>query len=212
MDREPRVCDYEGSSYKTDFWDGQGREYEDLAERIALEHLLPPAGRRLVDIGGGFPRSYPDYPTPPLDDYFKVIRELSDRLPLAEQGELLVEPGRALAAPGLSAVVEVLMRKDDRLYINDGMYGIFWELRFDAHQRYPVRVYRDGRELAAGGDLFRLYGPTCDSSDMLPGRVPLPSDVQAGDYLEFSRIGAYSLSGRTNFNGHFSDRVIEILA
>ena len=56
MEQEPRICDYEDSAYRTDFWEGQGREYEDLAERIALRHLLPPAGRRAIDIGAGFGR------------------------------------------------------------------------------------------------------------------------------------------------------------
>jgi SAM-dependent methyltransferase len=50
------VCDYEGSTYRTDFWEGQGREYEDLAERIALRRLLPASGRRIIDIGAGFGR------------------------------------------------------------------------------------------------------------------------------------------------------------
>jgi SAM-dependent methyltransferase len=54
------VCDYEGSAYRTEFW-GQGREYEDAAERVALRHLLPPTGRRLVDIGGGYGRLAPLY-------------------------------------------------------------------------------------------------------------------------------------------------------
>jgi len=52
----PRFCDYEGSDYRTAFWEGQGREYEDLAERIALRRLLPPTGERIIDIGGGFGR------------------------------------------------------------------------------------------------------------------------------------------------------------
>jgi hypothetical protein len=30
-----RICDYEGSRYRYDFWEGKGREYEDMAERIA---------------------------------------------------------------------------------------------------------------------------------------------------------------------------------
>ena len=50
------ICDYEDSSYRTDFWEGQGREYEDLAERAALRALLPPEGERLLDIGAGFGR------------------------------------------------------------------------------------------------------------------------------------------------------------
>jgi len=57
LDHEPaRLCDYEGSDYRTAFWEGQGREYEDLAERLALRRLLPPAGERIIDIGGGFGR------------------------------------------------------------------------------------------------------------------------------------------------------------
>ena len=48
--------DYEGSGYRTDFWEGQGREYEDLTERIALRRLLPPRGRRVVHLGAGFGR------------------------------------------------------------------------------------------------------------------------------------------------------------
>ncbi len=50
------ICDYEASTYRTDFWQGQGREYEDAVERVALRRLLPPMGQRLVDIGAGFGR------------------------------------------------------------------------------------------------------------------------------------------------------------
>jgi len=52
----PEFCDYEGSDYRTAFWEGQQREYEDIAERIALRRLLPSSGQRVVDIGGGFGR------------------------------------------------------------------------------------------------------------------------------------------------------------
>jgi len=50
------ICDYQDSGYRTDFWEGQGREYEDRAERIALTKLLPPQGRRLIEIGAGYGR------------------------------------------------------------------------------------------------------------------------------------------------------------
>lgn len=46
------VCDYEGSRYRTEFWTSE-REYEDLAERRALDKLLPPRGGRLIEIGAG---------------------------------------------------------------------------------------------------------------------------------------------------------------
>ncbi|MBI3957765.1 MAG: type III PLP-dependent enzyme [Chloroflexi bacterium] len=178
---------------------------------VAAEVLAElPFRLRLVDIGGGYPRSYPGYVMPPLEDYFVAIREGIRALPLAEGGEILGEPGRALAAPGLSALVEVLLRKDDRLYINDGLYGIFWELRFEGHNRYPVRAYRNGQPLGGEERSFQLLGPTCDSTDSLPGAVDLPADIDTGDYLEFGHIGAYSLGGRTRFNGHFSDKIVSI--
>jgi ornithine decarboxylase len=92
---------------------------------------------RLVDIGGGFPKSYPGYAVPSLTEYLDAVQGATSALPLQEDGEILTEPGRALAAPGLSAVVEVLLRKERRLFLNDGMYGIFWELRFKGHDRFP---------------------------------------------------------------------------
>ncbi len=52
----PPVCDYEGSGYRQDFWQGRGRDYEDRVERIALRRLLPRAGRRALEIGAGFGR------------------------------------------------------------------------------------------------------------------------------------------------------------
>jgi len=54
------ICDYEGSAYRTEFW-GQGRDYEDGVERVALQRLLPPAGRRLIEIGAGYGRLAPLY-------------------------------------------------------------------------------------------------------------------------------------------------------
>jgi SAM-dependent methyltransferase len=52
----PAVCDYEGSTYRNDFWEGKGRDYEDAVERIALRAFLPPSGQRYVDFGAGFGR------------------------------------------------------------------------------------------------------------------------------------------------------------
>jgi len=164
----------------------------------------------MVDIGGGFPHRYPAFPVPPLEEYFDAVARAARALPLAPDGVIMTEPGRALAAPGLSAVVEVLLRKDDRLYLNDGMYGIFWELRFHEHEAFPARAFRDGCRLDGEMKPFRLYGPTCDASDVLPGAVSLPADISVGDYIEFGSIGAYSLSGRTRFNGCYSDRIVTI--
>jgi SAM-dependent methyltransferase len=46
------VCDYEGSRYRTEFWT-PAREYEDRAERSALQKLVPRRGGRLIEVGAG---------------------------------------------------------------------------------------------------------------------------------------------------------------
>lgn len=78
------VCDYEGSDYRTRFWQGQGRDYEDQAERIALRRLLPPQGELLLDIGAGFGRladEYHGYRRVVLFDYSRsLLREAQDHL------------------------------------------------------------------------------------------------------------------------------------
>ncbi len=176
--------------------------------KSVLEQL--PFRLRLIDVGGGYPKSYPGFIVPGLDEYFKAISESVATLPLAQDAEVLGEPGRALAAPGMSAVVEVLLRKDNRLYLNDGMFGIFWVLRIDGPDRFPVRTYRNGKPLIGETMEFQINGPTCDSTDTLPGPVQLPIDIRPGDHLEFGNIGAYSLSGRTDYNGFYSNRIVTI--
>ena len=73
------VIDYEGSGYRQDFWEGQGREYEDAVERIALRRLLPSRGGRIAEIGAGFGRLadlYLGYEQIVLFDYSRTM--LSD--------------------------------------------------------------------------------------------------------------------------------------
>ena len=61
MSDGPRICDYGDSTYRQDFWEGQGRGYEDAVERRALARLLPQTGRRLLEIGAGFGRLTGEY-------------------------------------------------------------------------------------------------------------------------------------------------------
>lgn len=60
VDRPP-VCDYEGSDYQAAFWESGGREYEDQVEAIALRRLLPPSGKRMLELGAGAGRNTPRY-------------------------------------------------------------------------------------------------------------------------------------------------------
>jgi SAM-dependent methyltransferase len=84
MSATPPICDYEGSDYRSRFWEGQGRDYEDLAERIALHRLMPAGGGTLIEIGAGFGRlanEYMGYDKVVLFDYSRsLLREAQGQL------------------------------------------------------------------------------------------------------------------------------------
>ena len=153
----------------------------------------------IVDVGGGFPSSYPGMEPPPLEAYFAVIHQAFESLPISYSAELWCEPGRALCAEYASVLVRVEKRRGDELYINDGAYGAL----FDAAHigwRYPVRLIRD-EESHTRPMSFSFYGPTCDDLDRMAGPFELPADVQPGDYIEIGMLGAYGCAMRTHFNG-----------
>ncbi|HEY60678.1 MAG TPA: methyltransferase domain-containing protein [Anaerolineae bacterium] len=56
MDKPP-ICDYEGSDYQESFWENGERAYEDAVEAIALQRLLPPSGKHLLELGAGAGRN-----------------------------------------------------------------------------------------------------------------------------------------------------------
>ncbi len=153
----------------------------------------------IVDVGGGFPSSYPGMEPPPLDTYFSVIHAGFEALPISYSAELWCEPGRALCAEYASIIVRVEKRRGSELYINDGAYGAL----FDAAHigwRYPVRLLREKESRVRPAD-FSFYGPTCDDLDRMAGPFALPGDVGPGDYIEIGMLGAYGCAMRTAFNG-----------
>src|SRR5204862_5992137 len=52
----------------------------------------------IVDVGGGFPSSYPGMEPPPMDTYFSVIHAAFESLPISYSAELWCEPGNATTA------------------------------------------------------------------------------------------------------------------
>jgi ornithine decarboxylase len=153
----------------------------------------------IVDVGGGFPSSYPGMEPPPLENYFAVIHATFEALPISYSAELWCEPGRALCAEYASLLVRVEKRRGDELYINDGAYGAL----FDAAHigwRYPVQLLRD-EDSHVRTMPFSFYGPTCDDLDHMTGPFELPGDIRAGDYIEVGMLGAYGCAMRTAFNG-----------
>jgi ornithine decarboxylase len=125
--------------------------------------------------------------------------------------KVMCEPGRALTAQGISLVTQVQMRRGDRLYLNDGIYGSFDEQRFAGFDEdYPPALFTldaRGKAREASGEKrpFRAYGPTCDSADVLPRPVLLPDSGRNGDFVLFGAMGAYTVSSRSAFNGYYPD-------
>ena len=162
----------------------------------------------VIDVGGGFPVAYPDQAPPPLGAFFAEIEAGFDQLGL-QNTRLWAEPGRALVAAGTSVIVQVQARRGDALYINDGVYGSLADagaLGF----RYPVRLVRPDAPVAAATAGFSLFGPTCDSADVMRGPFLLPADTTEGDWIEIGQLGAYGACLRTAFNGFDRARIVEV--
>ncbi len=162
-------------------------------------------------MGGGFPAAYPNAAPPPLDTYFAEIEAGVHLLELPDGCGLLCEPGRALVADGCSLVVQVDLRKDQVLYVNDGIYGSLSET-VHGKADFAVRLVRPGGAAAAAPNelQFTVFGPTCDANDMLPFTWILPDDVREGDWIEVSQVGAYSNALATQFNGFYADKFVTI--
>jgi ornithine decarboxylase len=162
-----------------------------------------------IDVGGGFPTIYPDLRPQSLDNYIFEIKKALANLKLKKQPELMCEPGRALVAESGSTIVSVVLRKKQKLYINDGTYGSL----FDAgvpNIVFPARMISDGRIISKKLTAFNYYGPTCDSMDYMKGPFILPNNIKEGDYIELGQLGAYGITFRTKFNGCFSDQIFEV--
>ena len=127
----------------------------------------------LIDIGGGFPSRYPHSDPPELSDYTGEIVKAWDELAVKDSCELLCEPGRALVAEAESVIIRVDARRGNALYVNDGAFGTLFDAAYSGF-RFPARLIGATGAKARGEAEFSLYGPTCDSSDYLPGPFMLP--------------------------------------
>ncbi len=162
-----------------------------------------------INVGGGFPTIYPDLISQPLSSYFEEIKNSLKNLKLKKLPEIICEPGRAIVAESGSTIVKVILRKKQKLFINDGTYGTL----FDAgvpNIVYPSKLITDGRIISKKFTAFDFYGPTCDSMDYMKGPFLLPNNVKEGDYIELGQLGAYGLTFRTEFNGFYSDQIYEV--
>ncbi len=169
----------------------------ELGQRLVRDH-----GLRLeqIDLGGGLGVAYaPDQTELDVDALGRGLSEMLEEHAWFD-GELILEPGRFLAAPCgiyLARVVRIKESRGTRFAILEG--GINHLLRpLLTGEPFPVRaIDRSGAAVPT-----TLAGPLCTSLDRL-GEVELPHDLAPGDLLAFGRVGAYGFSeGMTHFLSH----------
>jgi len=182
--------------------------YTQAIERVRAAIVEASVTVDIVDVGGGFPSTYPGMEPPPLEHYFQAINRAFESLPISYSAELWCEPGRALCAEYSSLVVRVERRRGNELYINDGAYGALFDA---AHLgwRFPVQLLR-AEANEADLEAFSFYGPTCDDMDHMAGPFMLPADTKVGDYIEIGMLGAYGAAMRTDFNGFGAETICEV--
>jgi ornithine decarboxylase len=194
------ICFHVGSQAMTP------EAYSNAMERVRAAIVEAAVTVDVIDVGGGFPSSYPGMEPPPLEHFFETIHRAFESLPVSYSSELWCEPGRALCAEYSSIIVRVEKRRGTELYINDGAYGAL----FDAAHigwRFPTELLREPDSRAKDME-FSFYGPTCDDMDYMVGPFMLPADTKAGDYIEIGMLGAYGSAMRTAFNGFGSDETV----
>jgi ornithine decarboxylase len=97
----------------------------------------------------------------------------------------------------MSIVTQVQLRKDGVLYQNDGLDLL---RRWHLGLKFPNQVIRPGSEVSGEPTSFKIFGPTCDSLDVLPYPLEFLGDIRTGDWIEFGALGAYGPAIRTDFN------------
>jgi len=168
-----------------------------LLAAVAEEAAVPP---EYVNVGGGFPSLLmPEGLT--LNHFFDAIDGAHSASPSIASSPLRCEPGSALVTYGGGVLTQVLLVKEQSIYLNDGIYGALAEL-IHSRTQPPTQVLSPRGEPRSGKPRqLRVFGPTCDSFDVSPVPFTLPDDTAEGDWLFLGSMGAYSAPLITDFNG-----------
>ena len=157
------------------------------ASGVAITHL---------NVGGGLGVRYGDQVPPSATEYAAAIAARLEGRDL----ELLVEPGRAIAAEAglLLARVEYLKLGGERNFavVDAAMNDLLRPALYDAWQEVlPVRRAGKGGDAAP---LLDVVGPVCESADFLAKGRRLA--VGAGDFVAVVSAGAYGFVMSSNYN------------
>ena len=154
------------------------------ADGIAVHH---------IDLGGGLGIRYRDETPPPVAEYAKsVLKTLGSRTQ-----KLLFEPGRLLTGNAGVLLSEVLFLKhgEDRNFavVDAAMNDLMRPALYEAwHDVLPLRA------TPAGGRVYDIVGPVCESGDFLARDRQL--SVNPGDLIAIASAGAYGMSMSSNYN------------
>lgn len=162
---------------------------------ITLKHL---------DLGGGLGVTYTNETPPHPSDYATA---LLNKLKNYEDLEIILEPGRAIAANAgiLVAKVQYLKSNESRNFaITDtGMNDMIRPALYEAYMNI-IEIDRTlGREKA----IYDVVGPVCETSDFLGKQRELA--IAEGDYIAQRSAGAYGASMSSNYNSR--PRTAEVL-
>ena len=172
------------------------RLMEQLKEdSITLKHL---------DLGGGLGVTYTDETPPHPSDYAAA---LLNKLKNYEDLEIILEPGRAIAANAgiLLAKVQYLKSNESRNFaITDtGMNDMIRPALYEAY----MNIIEIDRSLEREKAIYDVVGPVCETSDFLGKQRELA--IAEGDYIAQRSAGAYGASMSSNYNSR--PRTAEVL-
>ena len=162
---------------------------------ITLKHL---------DLGGGLGVTYTDETPPHPGDYAAA---LLNKLKDYEDLEIILEPGRAIAANAgiLVAKVQYLKSNESRNFaITDtGMNDMIRPALYEAY----MNIIEIDRTLGHEKAIYDVVGPVCETSDFLGKQRELA--IAEGDYIAQRSAGAYGASMSSNYNSR--PRTAEVL-
>lgn len=162
---------------------------------ITLKHL---------DLGGGLGVTYTDERPPHPSDYAAA---LLNKLKGYENLEIILEPGRAIAANAgiLVAKVQYLKSNESRNFaITDtGMNDMIRPALYEAY----MNIIEIDRTLEREKAIYDVVGPVCETSDFLGKQRELA--IAEGDYIAQRSAGAYGASMSSNYNSR--PRTAEVL-
>ena len=162
---------------------------------IMLKHL---------DLGGGLGVTYTDETPPHPSDYAAA---LLNKLKDYEDLEIILEPGRAIAANAgiLVAKVQYLKSNESRNFaITDtGMNDMIRPALYEAY----MNIIEIDRTLEREKAIYDVVGPVCETSDFLGKQRELA--IAEGDYIAQRSAGAYGASMSSNYNSR--PRTVEVL-